>query len=321
MYIYKDFPLSEILYYKIGGKAKLVLKIGNKQDLLEALDFVKRNKIKKILPIGLGSNILMNDGGFDGAVLWFSKGESSDIKLHKGNLIEAFTSELLDDLIKFSFDNNLIGLEWAGGLPSTVGGAVRGNVGAFGGEIKDIVNIVEIVKLLGEGYTIEKLTKDQLEFGYRDSLIKRDKNLLLVAAEFRLQKASKEDVEKAKETYFAKIAYRNKNHPSGLPSCGSVFKNITKKEEVEKMLSVWEDMSELVKNKWHNKASMGYVVRRLGFAGFKIGGAEVSKKHANYIVNVGGAKFNDVISIIEKIKEKFSQTFGFSPELEVEIVE
>lgn len=330
MRTYKDFPLSEILFYKIGGKAEFVLEIENKEDLLEALDFVKKNKIKKILPIGLGSNILMNDDGFDGAVLRFSKGESLGIKPIGNNLVEAFSSVVLDDLIQFSFDNNLIGLEWAGGLPSTVGGAVRGNVGAFGGEIKDIINIVEIVKLsretgsryagLGQGYTIEKLTKAQLEFGYRDSLIKRSKDLLVVSATFQLQKASNEDVENARQVYLSKIEYRNKNHPSGLPSCGSVFKNITKKEDVEKMLSIWEDMSELVKNKWHNKASMGYVIRRLGFAGFRIGGAEVSKKHANYIVNIGGAKFNDVLSITKKIKDKFSQTFGFSPELEVEIV-
>ncbi|OGH20683.1 MAG: UDP-N-acetylenolpyruvoylglucosamine reductase [Candidatus Levybacteria bacterium RIFCSPHIGHO2_02_FULL_37_13] len=320
MIVYKNYPLSKILYYKIGGIARYVLKIENKEDLLGALDFVKKNKIQKILPVGLGSNLLMSENFFDGAILCFSKGESSGIKLIGENLIEAFASELLDDVIKFSFENNLVGLEWAGGLPSTVGGAVRGNVGAFGGEIKDVVNTVEIVKLLDEGYSLEELTREQLEFGYRDSFIKRSKDILVVSVTFQLQKASKEELEKAKETYFAKIAYRNKNHPSGFPSCGSVFKNITKKEEVDKMLSIWEDMSELVKEKWHNKASMGYVIRRLGFAGFRIGGAEVSKKHANYIVNVDGAKFADVISIIEKIKEKFFQTFGFSPELEVEIV-
>jgi UDP-N-acetylmuramate dehydrogenase len=125
---------------------------------------------------------------------------------------------------------------------------------------------------------------------------------------------------KAKEEYSSHIDYRKKNHPMEYPSCGSVFKNITKKEEVEKMLDTWEDMSELVRNKWYDKASMGYVIRRLGFAGFRVGGAKVSEKHANYIVNIDNAKFNDVYGIIEKIKEKFSKTFDFSPELEVEVV-
>jgi UDP-N-acetylmuramate dehydrogenase len=320
MHIYSNFPLKKILFYKIGGTAKVVLTIENKEDLLQALEYVSKNKPERVLPIGLGSNVLMSDEFFDGAVLCFSRGESSGIKLIGDNLVEAFASESLDDLIKFSFEKNLVGLEWAGGLPSSIGGAVRGNVGAFGGEIKDIVKIVEIVKLLDNGYTEEKLTKNQLEFDYRDSLIKRSKDILIVSVTFQLQKASKENLKKAKNVYKSYIEYRNKNHPLEFPSCGSVFKNITKKEEVEKIISVWEDAKELAENKWYNKVSMGFVINRLGFSGFRIGGAKVSKKHANYISNINNARFNDVYSIIEKIKDKFSKTFGFSPELEVEIV-
>lgn len=329
MQIYRDFSLSEILYYKIGGKAKSVLKIENKEDLLEAFDFIKKERPKRVLPFGLGSNILVNDNFFDGVVLWFSryqtasgKAGSSSVKLNGDNLIEAFASESLDDLIKFSFDNNLIGLEWAGGLPSTIGGAVRGNVGAFGGEIGGNVEKVEVFEIGSGGEFIQKtLRASELEFGYRESLIKRSKNLIVVSATFQLQKASKEEVEKAREVYKRHIEYRNKNHPMEYPSCGSVFKNITKKEDVKHVLKVWGDIKGLVENKWYNKVSMGYVINRLGFSGFRIGGAKVSKKHANYIVNFNQAKFNDVISIIEKIKDKFSKTFGFSPELEIEVME
>lgn len=320
MQIFRDFFLSEILYYKIGGSAKFVLKIENKEDLLEALDFVKNNKIKRVMPIGLGSNLLVNDDFFDGAVLWFSSTSKNSIVQKDGSIIEVFASSILDDLIQFAFNKNLIGLEWAGGLPSTVGGAVRGNAGAFGGDIGNIVNIVEIVKLLDDGYRIEKLTRDQLEFGYRDSLIKRDKNLLVVNAEFRLQKASNDELEKAKKVYRDHIEYRNKNHPLEFPSCGSVFKNIRDEKEVEKIVNTWPDVKDLVINRWYNKVSTGYLINRLGFSGYKIGGAKVSEKHANYIVNLDNAKFNDVISIIEKIKEKFYKTFGFYPELEVEVV-
>lgn len=342
MRIYRDFSLAEILYYKIGGRAKFVLKIENREDLFQALEFVQKNNIKRILPVGLGSNLLVNDGDFAGAVLWFSRYQSapgiamyktapgkaryhsalgSAIKLREGGLIEAFAAESLDDIIKFSLDNNLVGLEWAGGLPSTVGGGVRGNVGAFGGEIGDIVDSVEIVKLLDNGYKKDKLTKDQLEFAYRDSLIKRNKNLLVVSAVFKLRKAAKEEVERAKEVYKSHIEYRNKNHPMDHPSCGSVFKNITKRQEVEKVLSVWKDLKELSENQWHNKVSTGYVINRLGFSGFTLGGAKVSEKHGNYIVNFKNASFDDVFGIFEKIKEKFYKTFGFSPELEVEVVE
>ena len=321
MVIYQDFPLSEILYYKIGGKAKFVLKIENKKDLLQALEFVRENNIEKILPLGLGSNILVNDKFYDGVVLWFSKGGPPSIKLNGDNLISAFASESLDDLIKFSFDNNLIGLEWAGGLPSTIGGAVRGNVGAFGGEISRSVDRIEVYDVTSDGeFVLKKLKSSGLEFGYRESLVKKNKNWIIGNCFFRLNIANDKSLAIAKEEYSSHIDYRNRNHPMEYPSCGSVFKNITKKGQVQKIIDKWSDIKDLVDNKWYHKASMGYVISRLGFSGFKIGGAKVSEKHANYIVNIDNARFNDVYSIIEKIKEKFSKTFGFPPELEVEIV-
>lgn len=321
MDVYKDFPLSEILYYRIGGKAKFVLKIQNKDDLLEALNFIQKEKVKRILLVGLGSNLLVSDDFFDGVVFWFSKGEgNSQIKLKSENLIEVFSSVLLDDLIQFSFKSNLIGLEWAGGLPSTVGGAIRGNAGAFGREIKNIVNIVEIVQLLNSSFVQKYFTNDQLQFEYRGSIIKQDKSLIVVSAEFKLQKTSKEEVEKAKKVYHDNIDYRKKNNPLEYPSCGSVFQNITEKDKVEVVLAKWPDIEDLVREKWHGKVATGYVIKRLGFSGFQVGGAEVSEKHANYILNKNHAKFSDVIAIIEKIKEKFYQELGFYPESEVEIV-
>ena len=322
MVVYKNFPLSKILYYKIGGKAKFVLKIENKKDLLQALEFVRENNVEKILPLGLGSNILVNDKSFDGAVLWFSTSSKNGITQKDLGLIEAFSSVLLDDLIQFCFSKNLIGLEWAGGLPSTVGGAVRGNVGAFGGEISRSVDNIEVFEVRSDGEFIQKTLKSSdLEFSYRESLVKKHKNWIIGDSFFKLKTAEDNSLSRAKEIYFSHIEYRNKNHPMDYPSCGSVFKNITKKEEVQKIIDKWPDIKELVDNKWYHKASMGYVINRLGFSGFRIGGAKVSEKHANYIVNVSNAKFDDVRSIIEKIKEKFSQNFGFSPELEVEVVE
>ena len=105
------------------------------------------------------------------------------------------------------------------------------------------------------------------------------------------------------------------------PSCGSVFKNIVKREEVDKILSVWPDVRELSEGKWHNKISMGYVINRLGFKGKQVGGAQVSTKHTNYIVNVNQAKADDVKRLIYEIQGKFEETFGFTPEPEVMLVE
>ena len=99
-----------------------------------------------------------------------------------------------------------------------------------------------------------------------------------------------------------------------------MFKNITKKEDVEKIIAVWGDIADSIQNKWHGKVAMGYVIRRLGFSGFIVGGAKVSEKHCNYISNINHAAFNDVFTIIEKIKQKFFETFRFYPEPEVAII-
>lgn len=327
MKLYKNFPLKEILYYKIGGKAKFVLKIENKEHLLQAFEFIQKQKPEGVLPIGFGSNLLISDNFFDGVVLWFckaesfSKADSSTIKLSEDNLIKAFASESLDDLIKFSFQHNLIGLGWAGGLPSTIGGAIRGNVGAFGGEISKSVDSIEVFEIGANGEFVQKTLKaSDLEFAYRESLVKKHKNWIIGNCYFKLNIADDKSLAKAKGEYSSHIDYRNRNHPMDHPSCGSVFKNIVKKEKIEKIVNKWPDIKELVNNKWYHKVSMGYIINRLGFSGFKIGGARVSEKHANYIVNFSKAKFDNVYSIIEKIKEKFSKTFAFYPELEVEVV-
>lgn len=318
MEVYNNFLLKDILFYKIGGMAKVVLKVENKEDLMQAFDYIQKNNVEKVMPIGLGSNLLMSDKEFDGAVLWFAKPQTSLIKHTPDGLITSFSSHLLDDVIQYSFEYNLVGLEWAGGLPSTVGGAIRGNIGCFGTEIKDIFYKAEVLDLSDRSYK-EFLLSD-CEFIYRNSIFKRNKNLIIVSGQFQLQKATEEELQKAREVYKSNVEYRNKNHPVEYPSCGSVFKNIVKKEEVEKIVSQWQDIQNLVKNKWHNKVAMGYVINRLGFSGFQIGGAQVSGKHANYIVNVGGARLDDVIAIIHKIQETFLETFSFPPELEVEIV-
>lgn len=318
MNIYKNFPLKDIIYYGIGGKARVVLKIQNKKDLLEALDFIKANGIKKVLTVGLGSNLLVADSFFDGAVLWFAKPEVHKFSLVKEGLVEAFASENLDDVIQFSFQHNLIGLEWAGGLPGTIGGGIRGNVGAFGGEIKNSVEKAEVFDITAN--EIKVLDSKDLKFSYRSSLVKENQNLIVLSAFFKFKRANEEELAQAKKIYFSHIDYRKKNHPLDYPSCGSVFKNITDKKDVEKILNVWPDIKEKIEGKWHGKVAMGYVINRLGFSGKTIRGAQVSEKHANYILNKNNASFNDVEALINQIKDKFLETFGFYPEVEVEVV-
>src|SRR3990167_6799565 len=158
-----------------------------------------------------------------------------------------------------------------------------------------------------------------MEFAYRSSKVKSE-HLIVVSAQFQLNAATQEELLKAREIYYANITYRQEKHPLDYPNCGSVFKNISKKEEVERILESWPDIKEFVDGKWHGKISMGYVIDRLGFKGRQIGMAQVSEKHQNFIVNKGGATASDVKNIITEIEEEMQESFGITPEVEIEIV-
>ncbi|HVZ58212.1 MAG TPA: UDP-N-acetylmuramate dehydrogenase [Patescibacteria group bacterium] len=319
MKVQENMPLSDIVYYRIGGKARFVVRAVTKDELIEAIRFAK-SKHLEILILGLGSNILLPDEDFPGVVIVLA-GNGTSFAMSNDSRISAFVGETMDDLIKFAFDHSLLGLEWAGGLPSTVGGAIRGNAGAFGTEIKENVLSIEAVDTTDPQLRTKTFSLAECRFSYRDSYFKQHPELIIVSALFALQKGTKEEVSKAREIYQKNIDYRQTHHPMEYPSCGSVFKNITQSEEVEKILSIWPDVRELSHNKWHDKVSMGYIINRLGFAGKRIGGAMVSPKHTNYIVNVDHAKAQDVRQLVEEIKSSFEQTFGFSPEPELMIIE
>lgn len=321
MRIQNDFPLSEILWYKIGGRARHLLEVENAEDLQRALDFIEKNNQERVLICGLGSNLIFSDDYFDGTVIRMVKAEAKDSDFKRdGEFVTVFSGVVLDDLIQYSFKHNLTRLEWAGGLPGTVGAGIRGNVGAFRNEIKDSIFSVEVLERRGKGYEFCSLRKDELRFSYRSSLVKENRNMIIVSAKFKLHPGDSESLNEAKNTYMKNIAYRRDHHPMKYPSCGSVFKNISDPKQVEKVVITWPDVKEAVETKWHGKVSMGYIITRLGFSGFRIGNMQVSEKHANFIVNLGDGKGRDVIMIIKEIQDKARETFGFIPEVEVEMV-
>ncbi len=317
MNIQEAVPLSEITYYRIGGKARFVIKVHNIEEVRQAVIFLQKQKDVRIYILGLGTNTLFPDNCSNLGIIWLQEDGSMACE---GNKITAFAGENLDALINFSLGKNLVGLEWAGGLPSTIGGAVRGNAGAFGSEIKKCVAEVSALDVNDPSLVVRAYTYDECNFSYRNSFFKEHQNFIIVSVVLTLTQADQDSVLQAKETYLKNIAYRNQNHPMEYPSCGSVFKNIVDKSEVEKIVSIWPDIKDLSERKWHNKVSMGYVINRLGFSEKKIGGAMVSPKHTNYIVNTGGATAHDVQVIIKEIENKFEDVFGFLPEPEVMLV-
>lgn len=320
MKLHTDVSLSDFLWYKLGGKTRFLLDVFSKEDVVEAFEFLKENSISNYFVMGLGANLIFAHEYFDGAVIRFLPQPHQGMRKVDDETVEAWAGELLDNVICFGFDHHLTGLEWAGGLPGTVGAAIRGNVGAFGGEIKDVLHSVEVLEITDTTHSIVTKSKNELAFSYRNSLIKQQRNLIVLSARFDLSESGHSGVEKAKDAYYAHIAYRKDRHPHEYPNTGSVFKNITDKEYIKKIIEVFPDIQELIENKWYGKVSMGYLNKRLGFAGIQIGKAKVSEQHANFIDNIGDAKAADVIAIIETIQKKFQETFGFTPEPEVEIV-
>ena len=321
MQIYNNVLLSTILWYQIGGVAKTVLDVASKEDLYEALSYIKDNNISKVFVLGLCSNLLFSDDGYDGVIIRFLMQEDGQgVRLPENNMVESFAGEFLDSVIQAQFENGLVGLEWAGGLPGTVGAAVRGNVGAFGGEIKDVFVKAHCIKLAENGDFEEiTLNRDEMEFSYRSSKVKAEK-LIVVNAQFQLREGNPEELLSAHEKYFENITNRQDKHPLDSPNCGSGFKNISRPEEVARIVESWDDIKELVKDKWHGKVSMGYVIDRLGLKGREIGGAQISEKHQNFIVNKGGAKASDVKNLIVEVGEEMQESFGITPEFEIEIV-
>lgn len=320
MKVIRDADLSKVLWYKIGGITKYLIECNSKEDVLDAFEFLKKEKIVKYFVTGLGSNLLFTDGYYGGAVIQISTTHSDSVHLVAKDTVEAFAGETLDSVIQFAFDNNLIGLEWAGGLPGTVGAAVRGNVGAFGGEIKDSFNGAEILKVTNTKLDVTQMNRRDIKFAYRTSTVKKSQNMIVLSAQFKLKKADDARVSRARQTYLANIEYRKNKHPLDYPSTGSAFKNVSDTKDVTKVLDVFSDLDSQVKIKWHGKVSMGYLIKRLDLSGLKIGNAQISNKHSNFIVNLGGAQFQDVLQIINRVQETFEDTFGFTPEVEVEIV-
>lgn len=143
---------------------------------------------------------------------------------------------------------------------------------------------------------------------------------MVLSAILRLPRADDAELERARETYRANLPRREQRYPAAFPNCGSVFKNLTRRDEIDRIIEVWPDVKALVEGDWHGKVSVGYVIHRPGLAGCRVGGAQISQKHGNFIVNFGGNRFSDVYALIEKVGEVFDHRFGFVPEPEVESV-
>ena len=276
--------MSKHTSFKAGGKAKFYIKAKTVEDVINTVKISKENNIP-IVVLGNGSNILFKDEEFNGVVL---KIELDTLKIEE-NIITAEAGVKNAILGRKALDNNLQGFEFAAGIPGTIGGAIRMNAGAYGGEIKDIVQDVEYLDY--KDLKIKKITNKECNFEYRHSVFCENKNIIL-SATFKLENGIKEEIAN-RMNEFAKS--RKEKQPLEYPSAGSTFKRGT----------------DFITAK---------LIDECGLKGYQIGGAQVSEKHAGFIINKENATAKDIIDLVEYVKKTVKEETGKSIDLEVEII-
>lgn len=278
-------PMSLHTSFRTGGPAEVFIKAESTENIISTIDIAKKYN-KQYIITGNGSNILVKDGGIDGIVINIGN-EMSKIKCD-GTKIYAQAGVMLSALATAAADEELTGLEFASGIPGTVGGAVFMNAGAYDGEIKDIIEYADVIDSEGN---IQRLTKDELELSYRHSVI-AEKNMIVVGAMFNLNKGIKKNITD-KMADFAKR--RRDKQPLNYPSAGSTFKR-------------------------PEGYFAGKLIEDSGLKGKTVGGAQVSEKHAGFVVNIGNATSSDIITLMEFCIETVYNKFGVKLEPEVRIL-
>ncbi len=283
--------LAPFTTYQIGGPADYFVIVANKQELVQAVVQARKNNIPYFI-LGTGANILFGDKGFRGLVI---KNEADNIRID-GNSVTAESGATVADLIKLTAQHGLSGLEHFVGIPSTVGGAVWQNLHFLAPDRQStlfIESILESGEILDEENNIHVVAKDFFKFGYDYSIL-HDRDLLVTEATFNLVSKPESEIRAQAEI---NLAWRNEKQPSVIdfPSCGSVFKKIA-------------------------DIGAGRLIDQVGLKGFRIGGAEISQHHANFIVNVGGATASDILSIIKKVQETVKEKLGYELETEISFI-
>ncbi|MBM7692360.1 UDP-N-acetylmuramate dehydrogenase [Peribacillus deserti] len=271
---------------KIGGPAELFVEPSSIENLEKTMKVIKKYHIKW-RAIGRGSNLLVSDNGIEGAVIKLSSG-LSDLEIN-GTEIKAGAGYSLVSLATQISKKGLSGLEFAGGIPGSVGGAVYMNAGAHG---SDISNILVKARVLFEDATIAWLTKEEMEFSYRTSILQTGKPGIVIEAVFSLREG---DREKIVEEIRNNKNYRKETQPYNHPCAGSIFRNPL-------------------------PSYAGRLIEESGLKGHSIGGAKISDMHGNFIVNAGGATAEDVLALIQHIKDTIFDKYGIKMETEVEII-
>lgn len=279
-----DEKLSEYVNFKVGGPADILLIPNSKEQVIKSIKICKENNIPFYL-IGNGSNILVRDGGFRGVVLSLKNVKNIYVD---GEKIEAECGVMLKEVSDKAIENSLTGFEFACGIPGTIGGAVFMNAGAYDGEISKVIESAEVID---ENCNIIRLSREELDFGYRSSLVMK-KGYTVLSAVFKLEKGQVKTIKELIEDLTNK---RESKQPLEYPSAGSTFKRPT-------------------------GYFAGKLIQDAGLKGYSIGGAAVSEKHSGFVINKGNATAKDITDLIKHIQDEVKKQFGVDLNPEVRII-
>ena len=277
--------ISNYTTYRVGGKVRAICFPKGEEELVELVTLLKENDIKYFV-LGNGSNVLFSDNLYDGIIIKLDNFNKITIN---DNIIEVGAGYPLIKLSNDAMRNSLVGLEFASGIPGTVGGAVFMNAGAYG---EDMSKIVESVRVLTSDLKIVELSNKEMEFSYRTTFLQKHLDYVCISVKLKLAYGNKEEIERVMSE---RRTIRRETQPLTFPSAGSVFRN------PEGMYA-------------------GKLIEDMGLKGYTIGKAMVSEKHANFIINTGNAKASDIKRIIDFIKQKAMTKYGIRLRVEQRLI-
>ena len=279
-----DSPMSEHIYFRVGGPADILVTPVNEEQVVNTLKLCREYNVPYFI-LGNGSNILVKDGGISGVVIKFNKLNKITTE---GNCVTAQSGALLKDVSKAALENNLRGFEFACGIPGSIGGAVFMNAGAYDGEM---AHVIKSARVIDENCNIKNLTKEELELGYRSSIVMK-KGYVVIEATVELESGEYASI---KDKIDDLTNRRESKQPLEYPSAGSTFKR-------------------------PEGYFAGKLIQDSGLKGFSIGGAAVSEKHSGFVINKGGATAKDVLDVIAHVQKTVKENFDVELHTEVRII-
>lgn len=282
---YENYNIKKYNTYRLEVIAKYLVFVKNITELIELLKYLKENSIKYLI-LGNGSNVIFKDNYFDGVIIKLDKLNNliindTEIEVEAGYSLMKLSRDILN--------YGLCGLEFASGIPGLVGASIAMNAGAYN---KDMASVVKEIKVINKNNELITLKNNELDFEYRDSFLKKNKDYICVSAVLSLEHGNKEE---NLELINSRRERRMSTQPLEYPSAGSIFRNP-------------ENMH------------AGELIEKCGLKGYNINGAEISEKHANFIVNKGNCTGKDIIELIDLIKKKVYEKYNVELKLEQEII-